>query len=147
MIETIQNMTIGQLCGSVFLAGGILATLIQIAPIKIDPWTSLARAIGRAINGEVIEKVDKLEKDVGSINEKVDESGAKTARARILRFGDEIIHGVRHSKEHFDDILDDIKDYDIYCETHPHFKNGKTGLTSNLIKETYNKCLHEHDFI
>lgn len=147
MIETIQNMTIGQLCGSVFLAGGILATIIQIAPIKIDPWTSLARAIGRAINGEVIEKVDKLEKDVGSINEKVDESGAKTARARILRFGDEIIHGVRHSKEHFDDILDDIKDYDIYCETHPQFKNGKTGLTSNLIKETYNKCLHEHDFI
>ncbi len=39
--------------------GGILLvamTLIQIAPIKLNPWSALAKAIGRAINGEVIAK-------------------------------------------------------------------------------------------
>ena len=147
MIDTLKNMSIGQLTLDATLVLAGLATLIQISPIKIDPWTYLAKKIGKAINGEVIEKVDRLEKDVSSINDKVDESGARTARARILRFGDEIIHGVRHSKEHFDDILDDITDYDNYCSDHPNFKNGKTGLTSNLIKETYQKCLKEHDFI
>ena len=33
--------------------GGILLavlTVIQIAPIKINPWSALAKAIGRAIN-------------------------------------------------------------------------------------------------
>jgi hypothetical protein len=146
-MDLINNMTVGQLTIDAALIIAGLATLIQIAPIKINPWSALAKAIGRAINKEVIEKVDKLEHDVGVINDKVGESGAKTARARILRFGDEIIHGVRHSKEHFDDILDDITDYENYCKDHPNFKNGKTGLTSNLIKETYQKCLKEHDFI
>ena len=36
-------------------------TVLQVAPIKINPWTWIARAIGRAINAEVIAKVDKLE--------------------------------------------------------------------------------------
>ena len=43
------------------VAGGgvviVIMTLIQITPIRIDPWSSIARAIGRAINGEVIQKV------------------------------------------------------------------------------------------
>ena len=143
----LTDLSIGQLTLDAALVFAILASIIQISPIKINPWSSLAKAIGRAINKEVIEKVDKLEQDVSTINDKVDETGAKTARARILRFGDEIIHGVRHSKEHFDDVLDDITDYESYCREHPDFKNGKTGLTSSLIEETYKKCLHEHDFI
>lgn len=141
------NLTIGQLTTGTAVIVAFLATIIQIAPIKINPWSALARAIGRAINREVIEKVDKLESSVESLNNKVDESGAKTARARILRFGDEIIHGVRHSKEHFDDILDDMTDYEHYCKQHPDFKNDKTGLTSSLIKDTYKECLKKHDFI
>ena len=36
-------------------------TLIQISPIKVDPWTWLARKVGRAINGELMEKFDRLE--------------------------------------------------------------------------------------
>lgn len=147
MIPSLQDITIGQLTTAGVALVAIGATFIQISPIKINPWSALAKAIGRAINSEVIEKVDKLEKDVSAINAKVDESGAKSSRARILRFGDEIIHGVRHSKEHFDDILDVIVDYELYCEDHPDFKNGKTGPTSRLIEETYNKCLKEHDFI
>ena len=144
---SLENLTTGQVALSSTLILSALATLIQISPIKINPWTALARAIGRAINGEVIEKVEKLENSVESLNNKVDEGGAKTARARILRFGDEIIHGVRHSKEHFDDILDDMTDYEHYCHEHPDFKNDKTGLTSALIKDTYKECLKKHDFI
>lgn len=45
------------------LAGGgiVLAamTLIQIAPIKLDPWSAIARAVGRAINKDVIDKLDE----------------------------------------------------------------------------------------
>lgn len=147
MIESIQDMTVGQLTGSIALIMAGAATLIQIAPIKIDPWTALARAIGRAINGEVLEKVEKMEADITSIKENADERGAKAARARILRFGDEIRHGVEHSKEHFDDILSDITEYEVYCSTHIHFKNNRTKLTSKIIEDTYQKCFGKNDFI
>ena len=40
------------LCGG----GGIvlvLMTLVQITPVKINPWSWIARAIGKAINADV----------------------------------------------------------------------------------------------
>ena len=80
----------------------ILATLIQIAPIKINPWSFIAKKIGKALNGEVVEKVDSLEKNIENLRNECEEREATKCRARILRFGDEILHNVKHSKEHFD---------------------------------------------
>ena len=126
------------------LLGGM--TLLQVAPIKIDPWSWLARKVGRAINGELIEKVDKLEKTVEGIRSISDEREAKATRIRILRFGDEILHGVHHSKEHFDQILLDITEYQQYCREHPEFLNNMTELTSRHIMETYSACFYERKF-
>ena len=95
------------------VAGGggvvlVLLTLIQIAPIEVNPWSAIAAAIGRAINREVIARMEKLSDDVATIQRTMDERDAILCRSRILLFGDEILHEVRHSKEHFDQILLDI---------------------------------------
>ena len=130
--------------------GGILLvamTLIQIAPIKLNPWSALAKAIGRAINGEVIAKVDRLERELLDMKENQEERDAISCRARILHFGDETIHGVRHTKEHFDQILRDITTYERYCDDHPNFENNTTALTSQRIKDIYEECLKTKDFL
>lgn len=46
-------------------AGGLLAltALIQIAPIKVNPWTAIAKAVGRAINADVLNELDTVKKD------------------------------------------------------------------------------------
>ena len=54
--------------------------------------------------------------------------------------------GVEHTKEHFDQILDDIKTYDDYCQTHPEFENNKTVITTQVILETYHRLFVEHKF-
>lgn len=131
--------------GLLALLGGM--TLVQISPIKVDPWSWLARRIGRALNGEVLERVDKLEDGVKSIREIGDEREAKNTRIRILRFGDEILHGVEHSKEHFDQILLDITEYHQYCEDHPEFKNNMTELTTQKIMSTYSELWEENGFL
>ena len=125
----------------------ILMTLIQIAPIKLNPWSWLGREIGRAINGEVLEKVNKLAKDVQSLKEEDAEEWASLSRTHILRFGDELLHGVPHSKEHFDQILLDISKYETYCEEHPTYKNNIANATIKQIKHTYQKCLDENHFL
>lgn len=130
--------------------GGILLvamTLIQIAPIKLNPWSALAKAIGRAINGEVITKVDRLERELLGMKENLEERDEISCRARILHFGDETIHGVRHTKEHFDQILRDITTYERYCDDHPNFENNTTVLTSRRIKDIYEDCLKTADFL
>ena len=49
------------------LAGGgglllILMTLVQIAPVKINPWSALAKAIGKAINADISKRLDEIGK-------------------------------------------------------------------------------------
>ena len=132
-----------------FGGGGILIlmTLIQISPIKINPWTWIGRCVGRFINGEVIEKVDKLSKDVKKNKDDDDEQWASLSRSHILRFGDELLHGVSHSKEHFDQILLDISKYEHYCSSHPEYLNNIANATIKQIKKTYQKCLDENKFL
>lgn len=137
MIEAITAALLATIAGT---------TLVQLAPIKVNPWTWVARAIGRAINAEVIQKVDKLEGDLRNLKDRSEEHEAKSCRIRILRFGDEIRHGVHHSKEHFDQILLDITEYENYCNDHPRFKNNMTVITTGVIMSTYQECFKENKF-
>lgn len=128
-----RKMTLKEILGT---SGGILfvlSVLVQIAPIELNPWSALARYIGRALNSEVLEAIEKNE--------------AKTARYRIIRFNDEIRHDVRHTEEHFNQIIDDIRTYENYCNSHPNFPNGKAVLSVSNIKKIYEKCISEDLFI
>lgn len=130
--------------------GGVLLlvmTLVQITPIKINPWSWIGRCIGRAINGEVISKVDNLSQELADHKEKSEERHATLCRAHILRFGDEVLHGVPHSKEGYDNILLDIDSYEEYCEQHPGYKNNVAIATIKNIKRMYQKHLEEDTFL
>ena len=147
MIEAISNMTVGELAGSIALVLAGVAAVVENTSKTMKPLTKLARAIGRAINGDLIEKVDKLEQKIEKIDQDEQLQRAKDARTRVLRFGDELLHDVHHTKEHFDDVLRDITYYENYCEEHPNFENDQMHITVEYIKETYHKCLKEHSFL
>lgn len=147
MIEAISQMTVGELVGSIalFLTGA--AAFVEKTSKTMKPLTKLARAIGRAINGDLIDKVEGLEQKIEKMDQDDKLQRAKDARTRVLRFGDELIHDVRHTKEHFDDVLRDITEYEKYCDEHPKFENDQMHITAEHIKETYHKCLREHSFL
>ena len=101
-----------------------LSGVVEFSKIKLNPWSWLAKHIGRAINGEVLDKMDALNERVDKLSGKVDQSearqderDARTARTHILRFGDEVRIGTRHSKESFDEVLADITAYETYFST------------------------------
>ena len=121
--------------------------IVEIEPIKINLPQRILRAIGRAMNAEVMEKLEKLEKGMAEIESKVAENDAKQAVVRILRFGDEIYNDVLHTKEHFNQILQDITEYEHYCDTHKDFENDRTVATTKLIKEVYEECLENKSFL
>ena len=127
------------------LFGGM--TLVQISPIKVNPWSAIAKWIGRALNGEVLSKVNALESEVRQRKSDADRREAIACRTRILHFGDEIFHSEKHSKEHFDQILRDITTYERYCEAHPEFENNTAVLTIERIEVVYKQCLANHNFL
>lgn len=125
----------------------LVMTLIQIAPIKINPWSWLLKAIGRLLNAEILEEVKTLKNDVKENKRDDDAQWASLRRSHILTFGDELRRGVSHSKEHFDQILLDISKYEAYCKNHPDFVNNIANATIIQIKKTYQECLEENKFL
>lgn len=123
-------------------------TLIQVAPIKLDPWAWLARWFKKIIIGDVEQQLTDISEKVNNLDDKIHEVDAKTLRTHILRFADELYtRQIKHSKDYFDDILNDIKEYELYCDAHKKFKNGKTGMAVELIKKTYKELYDDHKFL
>ena len=135
----------------IFAGGGgivvLVMTFIQVSKIQINPWSWIAKNIGKAINGEIIEKVDKLSDDLSQLRQESEERDATTCRTRIMRFNDEILQGREHTKEHFDQTLMDITFYESYCEDHPKFKNSVAIATIANIRRVYEKCMNDKSFL
>ena len=140
--------------GYIINGGGLLLlamTIIQIAPIKINPWSWLARKIGRALNAEIVdtlkEQIDSLKIDIQNLRAECEEREATLCRTHILNFGDEILHDVQHSKERFEPILRDITTYQNYCSEHPRYLNDVADATIDKIIQTYKECFDNHNFL
>lgn len=132
----------------------MVLTLVEITPIKINPWSWIAKIIGRAFNGEVMKEIGHLKQevksiktDVSDIREEAKEREATNRRTRILEFGDEILHEVDYSKEHWDQILLDITEYENYCDEHKHYMNNVAKATIKHIKNMYQIHLQEDSFL
>ena len=75
------------------------------------------------------------------------ENDARQARRRIISFSDECRRKVKHSEEHFDNVLEDITFYRQYCDTHPKFKNEKAEQSIAFVLEVSAACKRNNDYI
>lgn len=88
-------------------------------------------------NDDKNDKQDEILKSLADLKNEFLAESARTSRIAILRFDEELLAGVHHSKEYFHIILDDIDRYEKYCSQHPEFKNNYTVEAVNSIKGTY----------
>lgn len=130
--------------------GGVLLfvmSVVQIAPIEIKPWSAIARAFGRAINAEVLRDLKTVKQDLTDHIRIDGERDADEHRARILRFNNELLRDIPHTKEEFIDALADIDFYDRYCRDHENYKNNRAVHAIANISRVYDDRLREHDFL
>lgn len=125
----------------------ILMTLVQITPIKINPWSAIGRALGNALNKDVIDKLEKVENRLNEHIDVGDERNADLCRIRVLRFNTELLKGIKHTKEEFDEILYNIECYEKYCHDHPDYKNNRMVHAIKNIYRVYDECMVEHSFL
>ena len=145
LIKLLQDLGID--FGGVALCVVIIMTLVQIAPIKIDPWSALFRWFGKEINGELMKKVVEIENRLDKKEKKDEERDALSARRRILVFNDEVVRKMEHTPEHWNSVLEDITFYTNYSDTHPGFKNDKATRSISNLNTTYDKLQQEHKMI
>lgn len=101
----------------------------------------------RLSKNTIIESIQSLEKKIDHNEKKNDERFAKNARTKILRFDDELRMHMKHSKEYFDNVIEDIDEYETYCRNNPTFKNRKAESAIEHIMKAYNQCHEQNDFL
>ena len=89
-------------------------------------------------------QIVEVKNSVNKLGERIDENQAILARSHILRFDDELLNDVNHSKEYFSQTLQDIDVYEAFCMNHPNFKNSFATAAINHIRKTYDELLEKH---
>lgn len=114
----------------------ILSVVVEVAPIKINPWTVIFKYIGGIINRGVYKKLDAIEgatqrnaqaiedirADMESRFDTYDkqdkELQAIGMRNEIINFAENLKLGRIYSEKQFEYILDVISKYYIHCDTY-----------------------------
>lgn len=147
-------MNLGEIAG--WSGGGLLLllTFIQIAPIKVNPWSAIVRGIGKALNGDVLKKLDVLEAGQVETRKRLDEHiridddrNADTHRSRILHFNTELLRGYKHTREDFIETLAEIDFYEHYCREHPDYENNRAVLAIENIERVYKDLMENGGFL
>lgn len=138
-----------------------IPTLIEVCPIKINPWSWLFRMLKmlwrsfcRSLNSDVLDKLSALEKGQGATQAQLekhiamdDEREADKVRASILHFNNELLREIPHTKEEFVEILAKIDWYNDFCDTHKDYRNRRAVHAIANIERVYDERLQKHDFL
>ena len=135
----------------ILLGGGgitvVLLSIIQIAPVQVNPWSWLLKKLGRAINAEVLEQVQRTEKKLDEQIAQDDAARATQERAYILAFNRQLMAGELHTREEFWEALASIDRYHKYCDAHPEYPNERAVHAIHNIGRVYDERQRKNDFL
>ena len=126
--------------------GNIAVALIAIIPTIISNRKKTEQSI-KDMTEATDKRVDKLQSSFDQHIEDYEAAKAASQRYRILRFYDEVCSKQKHSESHYEDILDDIDEYEQYCSTHPKFRNNRGHVAMQYIRDTYARVKSSGGFL
>lgn len=122
---------------SVVLFGAI--TLVQITPIKLNPWEWLFSWIGEKVNGDI-------RKDLAELKRDFEQTKAQDKRWNILNFADSCRRNERHSKEEWEHAISELREYEEYTEK-KDISNGVIEETAKYLRGLYQERNAKNDFL
>lgn len=143
-------MSVQEILGS----GGVLVilmALVQISPIKLNPWSAIkrmpgfiGRALGKAINGDVIERLDRIEAAQEKTKQRLDK--IETMQLDVAERLDKIEATQAETKERLDTHIytDDERNADMHRAYILRF-NGELIRNTPHTEESFNEILYNID--
>lgn len=128
---------------TIILFGAI--TLIEVAPIKINPWRSLLKWVGKAINGDLQAQIAEIKTEVKELKEDCELKNADDMRWEILNFVNTCRRGTEHSKDEWRHVMAQLAKYEDYTER-KGISNGVIEEDSRYLRELYHKHNTKNDF-
>ncbi len=114
----------------------VLLSLIQVSPLKLNPWDEIFGWIGRKTQGV-------LQKQVADLKKQVTDIWISSHRQSILTFARECRAQIDHDAEEWNHILSIADEYEVYCSTHA-VSNGVVKADTRYVRELYQELSREH---
>ena len=125
-------------------------TLVQISPIKIDPWTWLLKKCRDIMLGEDFKKlqndISDLKKTQAEIQKNVTDEKVAETRWNILAFATSCRKGEQHTLEEWRHCSEQLDWYEKYCQDNK-VSNGVIKQASAFIRSMYGQHLIDNDFL
>ena len=131
-----NKLTVGGLAGWGITVILILMTLIQIAPIKVNPWDRILGWFGKKMNGETEKRLEAVEKQIQDM-------WVNSHRLCILTFARECRDGVKHSSDEWTNVLNVSEEYEKYVIENK-ITNGIVTQDTEFIRNLYQEMSREH---
>ena len=129
---------------SVVILGAI--TLVEIVPIKINPWASLFKWIGKIINGDMQNQITEMRSELTELKKDFECKKAEDMRWEILNFANSCRRGDRHGKDAWRHAMSQVAEYEAYTER-KGIANGVIEEDTNYLRELYQERCRKNDFL
>ena len=123
--EFLRGLDLGWTSAGILL----LLSLIQISPVKLDPWDRIFAWIGGKLNG--------------NLQKQVREIWINMHRQAILQFARECRAGQEHSEEEWSHVLNVADEYEQYCQKN-NVINGVVKQDTLYIRQLYQELSRDH---
>ena len=121
-----------------YVAAGIavLLSLIQISPLKLNPWDKLLGWIGKKVNGATEKRLESVEKQILDM-------WVNSHRQCILTFARECRANIEHSSDEWTNVLNVAEEYEKYVSENK-VTNGIITQDTEYIRNLYQEMSREH---
>lgn len=85
--------------------GVVLSYIIQVSPIKINPWSAALRAIGAAINADIKKELAENKHQLQQCMAAIDENEKDRIRHEMFSFAESCRRGIQHTRGDFERII------------------------------------------
>lgn len=136
--EAFEKITAGEAAGWALAVFCVLLSLIQVSPLKLNPWDSIFGWFGRKTNGTTIKRLEEVEKQINDM-------WINDHRQKILTFARECRCDITHSSDEWTNVLNVAEEYEKYVEE-KKITNGIINQDTQYLRKLYQELSMEHKF-
>ena len=130
--EILSKLNLGYVTAGIV----ILLSLIQISPLKLNPWDKLLGWFGKKLNGATEKRLETVEKQIRDML-------INNHRQTVLTFARECRADIEHSSDEWTNVLNVAEEYEKYVIENK-ITNGIITQDTVYLRKLYQELSREH---
>ena len=130
--EILSKLNLGYVTAGIV----ILLSLIQISPLKLNPWDKLLGWFGKKLNGATEKRLETVEKQIRDM-------WINNHRQTVLTFARECRANIEHSSDEWTNVLNVAEEYEKYVIENK-ITNGIITQDTVYLRKLYQELSREH---